>query len=230
MAAPADDTTPDLVALPAWDIQVTQQGSRDFIAFSATVWNAGPAPLLVEGYRRPNEAVMDAWQYFMRGDEVVGRQRVGTFEYDARPGHQHWHFQQFATYSLLDASRQQVELSKKEAFCLAPTDAIDMTVRDAEWQPGSTGLSTTCGDRSAIWIRETLETGWGDTYGQFLPGQALNITDLPNGTYFVAVEANAAGLLFENDTSNDRALRRIVLGGHPGHRTVTVPPWHGIDA
>jgi hypothetical protein len=28
---------------------------------------------------------------------------------------------------------------------------------------------------------------------------------------------------------NDVSLRRVILGGKPGHRTVRVPAWHGID-
>jgi hypothetical protein len=78
-------------------------------------------------------------------------------------------------------------------------------------------------------VREVLPTGWGDTYFQGLPGQSFNITDLPNGTYYIAVEANPLGLLHERRTDNDVELREIRLGGTPGARTVTVPPWHGID-
>ena len=33
----------------------------------------------------------------------------------------------------------------------------------------------------------------------------------------------------ETTTSNDVSLRKVILGGTPGHRTVKVPPWHGID-
>jgi hypothetical protein len=30
-------------------------------------------------------------------------------------------------------------------------------------------------------------------------------------------------------TANDVSLRKVILGGTPGHRTAAVPPWHGID-
>ncbi|MEA2621822.1 MAG: hypothetical protein QOH61_732 [Chloroflexota bacterium] len=235
-AAPVDSTPdpstlPDLISLPGWSISMAPDGGRDYISFAATIWNAGPAPLVVEGYRKQDQAVMKGWQYFYDlGGNVVGRDRVGTLVYDAREGHTHWHFQQFATYSLLDASQQNVVVSQKEAFCLAPTDGIDMTVPGAAWNPGSTGLGTACGDANAIWTREVLHTGWGDTYIQSLPGQSLDITDLPNGIYYVSIEANPDHVLFESDYSNNRELRRIHLGGTPGHRTVVVKPWHGINA
>jgi hypothetical protein len=221
---------PDLVALPAWGIFVDSRRDRDFLDFGATVWNAGPSPLVVEGFRRATDALMDAFQYFYRADgTLAGRAPAGELEYDASRGHEHWHFEQFARYSLLDASQSEVVVSRKEAFCLAPTDAIDLLAPGAEWNPGSIGLGTACGGPSSIWIREWLPAGWGDTYFQGLPGQSFDITDLPNGTYYIAVQANPLGVLHERSTENNVELRQIILGGAPGRRTVDVPPWHGID-
>jgi len=224
---PPDAALPDLIALPAFGISVSREGNKDRISFGANVWNAGPAPLLVEGFRRKDADLMDAYQYFLDGEEVLGRKQVGYMEFHDSRGHNHWHFLQFARYSLWDASLQQQVVAKKQAFCLAPTDAIDLTIPGAEWQPGSTGLGTSCGGPSAVWIRETLQAGWGDTYYQ-VAGQSLDITNVPNGTYYIAVEANPSGLLQERDTSNNVELRKVVLGGTPGDRTVKVKQWHGI--
>jgi hypothetical protein len=224
---PPDAALPDLIALPAFGISVAREGNKDRISFGANVWNAGPAPLLVEGFKRDDEDVMDAYQYFLDGDRVLGRARAGFMEFHVGRGHDHWHFLQFARYSLWNESMEQEVVARKQAFCLAPTDAIDLTLPGAEWQPGSTGLGTSCGGPSAVWIRETLQAGWGDTYYQ-VAGQSLDVTDVPNGTYYIAVEANPSGLLRERDMSNNVELRKIRLGGRPGNRTVRVMPWHGI--
>ncbi|MEO8422683.1 MAG: lysyl oxidase family protein [Actinomycetota bacterium] len=231
MTDPDPSVRPDLVALPAWGISINHQrrGNRDFLDFGATVWNKGPSPMVVEGFRRPGEPIMDGWEYFYANGEPVGRAPAGDLMYDARPGHQHWHFEQFARYSLLAQDQTQIVRSEKTGFCLAPTDAIDMTVSGALWNPYSIGLGTACGSRGSIWTREVLPTGWGDTYFQGLPGQSFDITDLPNGHYFIAVEANPDGLLIEGSTSNNIELREIVLRRKQGHRKVIVPPWHGID-
>ena len=77
-------------------------------------------------------------------------------------------------------------------------------------------------------IREVLPTGWGDTYYQSVGGQAFDITDLPNGRYYIEVRANPLGLLYDRSAANDVRLREIRLRGRPGHRRVVVPPWHGI--
>jgi hypothetical protein len=231
VTTPDPATVPDLVALPAWGINVERVRGRDYLDFGATVWNRGPSPMVVEGFRRPGTNVMDAWEYFFDlNGEVVGRAQTGTLMYDARPGHEHWHFQQFAQYELVDADKTSVVESDKEGFCLAPTDAIDLAVPGANWNPGQIGFGySVCGSQNSIWTRETLPTGWGDTYFQGLPGQSFDITDLPNGTYYIAVRANPTGELFEASTSNNVRYRRVILGGRPGHRIVHVPPWMGID-
>ena len=64
-------------------------------------------------------------------------------------------------------------------------------------------------------LARSLPTGWGDTYFQTLPGQSLDITNVPNGTYYISVKANPAGRLFESDYTNNRQLRQIELGGTP---------------
>ena len=34
-----------------------------------------------------------------------------------------------------------------------------------------------------------MPVGWGDTYFQFVAGQAFDITSVPNGTYYIEVGA-----------------------------------------
>ena len=133
---------------------------------------------------------------------------MGEFHFDRRHGHHHWHFEQFARYRLLDAHGDGVVRSHKQSFCLAPTDAIDMTVPGALWRPEELGF-TQCGGDDAIWIREVLPTGWGDTYYQSVGGQAFDITDLPNGRYYIEVRANPLGLLYDRSAGNDVRLREI---------------------
>ena len=226
---PDPATLPDLVPLPAWSMSITRGKHKARLNFSATVAVEGASSLVVEGFRRPGEDVMDAYQYFNSGDEVVGRAPVGTMEYDRRDGHFHWHFQQFARYSLLNADQTEVALSRKESFCLAATDAIDLLLEGVQWRVENSDLSTACGSEDSLWVREILPLGWADTYTQSLPGQSFNITDLPNGKYYVAVEANAEGLLYEQDLTNNVELREIYLRGKGLDRRVEVPPWNGLD-
>lgn len=228
--APPADALPDLAALPAYSIATDTSGTRDSLDFAATVWNAGPGALVVEGYRRGTAPVMDAFQFFRRDEDDVAAAAVGELEYDFRSRHDHWHFRDFARYSLVRGDGRPAAVSPKEAWCLAPTDAIDQLVTNAEDRPGDPSLFSACGDASAAQVREVLEVGAGDTYGNGTPGQAIDITRLRNGVYFLKIEANPAGALRETSATNNVSLRRVVLGGRPGRRTVLVPPTEGIDS
>ncbi|BCJ57658.1 lysyl oxidase family protein [Micromonospora endophytica] len=225
---------PDLRSLPAWQIGVEQdeETGHDQVTFNATVWNGGTSPLVVDGFRRTGSGsdLMDAYQYFYDANGTqVGYAQAGTMEWDARPGHDHWHFTDFAQYRLLNADKTIAVRSGKEAFCLANTDAVDLTLPYAKWRPTNTDLGTSCGRQTSVAVRQVLDIGSGDTYAQYLPGQSFDITDLPNGTYYIEVAANPDQRLQESNLNNNNSYRKIILGGTPGARTVTVPPHEGIE-
>jgi hypothetical protein len=220
---------PDLRALPAWGISLSQEGEKAYVNFGATVWNGGTSPLLVDGFRQTGTELMDAYQYFFdaKGKEV-GSVAAGTMEWDPREGHMHWHFTDFAQYNLLSSDKTQAVRSGKEAFCLVNTDAVDYTIPNAKWRPQNTDLSSSCGQNTAVAVREVLDIGNGDTYSQERPGQSFEVTDLPNGTYYIEVKANPVNRLTELSTTNNTSLRKVVLGGTPTARTLEVPPVNGI--
>ncbi|MBT0769413.1 hypothetical protein KIH74_10815 [Kineosporia sp. J2-2] len=234
-AAAADDLPkPDLRSLPAYQIRLdrTSKKNKTYLTFGATVWNAGPSPLVVDGFRKKGKSVLDAYQYFFDQDgKQVGYSPAGEMEWDPRTGHNHWHFKAFASYRLLDSTKKKAVVSGKEAFCLAPTDSVDLTVDGAQWQPESTDLYTACGQGNAnlLSIREVLSTGWGDTYSQDLPGQSFNITKVKAGVYYIQTLANPDKKLAESTYANNSALRKIKIGGKPGgKRTIKVYPYQGV--
>ena len=227
LASPPRNALPDLVPLPSWGITTSHlKSGQDLLDFEATVWIGGNGPLDVEGFRVPGTQVMKAYQYFWRNGRVIGRVRVGTMGFAE---YNHWHFEQFARYALLDKAKKLAVPSHKEAFCIGASDPVGLVARHAVWQPPVVGLAGQCGQQTALWVQESLPVGWGDTYTQSIPGESFNITKVPNGAYYIEVTANPLRLLHETSTGNDVSLRKVILGGTPGHRTVKVPAWHGID-
>jgi hypothetical protein len=227
-AAPAVAFTPgsglpDLRALPAHNVsvQMGRHQRRDFLAFGATMWNAGPGNLVVEGFRR-GSGQMTAKQFLFRDGQQVRAETIGSFEFDQREGHHHWHLRDFARYDLLNRHRNRVLLSGKQSFCLAPTDPVDLGRPGALWQPDKIGLFSACPSEESIWLRETMPSGWGDTYVQSAAGQAFNITDLHNGVFFIRVTTNPHRRILETSTHNNSSLLKVRLGGVPGARTVKV--------
>jgi hypothetical protein len=229
LASPPQNALPDLVPLPSWGITTSRTKTLDLLSFGATVWVGGNGPLDVEGFRNPDSPVMKAYQYFWRNGRVIGRIRAGTMGFDNLKGHHHWHFEQFARYILLNAAKKVAVASHKVGFCIGPSDPVDLLAAHAVQKPPVIGLLGQCGQPTALWVQETMPVGWGDTYFQSIAGQSFDITKVPNGTYYIEITANPQRLLHETNTGNDVSLRKIILGGTPGHRTVKVPAWHGID-
>jgi Lysyl oxidase len=232
LASPPAAALPDLVPLPSWGISARhdRRSGRDLLTFGATVWVGGNSPLDVEGFRSNGSPVMKAYQYFWRNGHVIGRARAGTMGFEKGKGENEWHFEQFARYRLLTASKKLAVISHKVGFCIAPTDPVNLLAPHAVWQPPAIGLGEfTCGSPTALWVQEMMPVGWGDTYLQTLAEQAFDITGVPNGTYYIEITANPQHVLYESNTRNDVSLRKVILGGTPGHRTVKVPAWHGID-
>jgi hypothetical protein len=230
LASPPQAALPQLTALPSWGIRTAHMRTGpDVLSFSATVWVGGNAPLDVEGFRQPGSPMMKAYQYFWRNGKVIGRVPAGTMGFEKGKGENEWHFEQFARYRLLTASKKLAVISHKVGFCIAPTDPVDMLIHSALWQPQSIGLGGACGTPGALWAQEYMPVGWGDTYVQTLAEQGFDITNVPNGTYYIQITANPLHMLHELSTAGNTSLRKIILGGTRGHRTVKVPAWHGID-
>jgi hypothetical protein len=234
LTKPPASALPDLVPLPSFGIRTSHtratsaHPASDHLNFGANVWIGGNAQLDVQGFRSNGSPVMKAYQYFWQDGQIIGRARTGTMGFDGKPGHNHWHFEQFAQYRLLNAGKSLAVRSHKVGFCIAPTDAINLVLPNAVWQPQFLGFGT-CGSPTALWVQEALPLGWGDTYIQSRAGQSFDITHLPNGTYYIEVIANPEHLLYETTTSNNVSLRKVILGGTRGHRTVHVPAFDGID-
>jgi hypothetical protein len=224
-----DGPKPDLRTLPPWQLQLNRKGTA--LRFAATEWNAGPSPMVIEGFRNSDdEDSLTTYEYFFDGDgNQVGYQQVGTMHWHAG-NHNHWHFEDFATYDLLDSSMNRVVKSTKNSFCLANTDPVDYTVPGADWKPENTDLSSACGDQSALSVREVLSSGSGDTYYQFRTGQAFKIKGLPDGVYYIRITVNPNGNLLEENYDNNSATRKVVLKtNQKGERRIKVAPVGIID-
>ena len=236
LSHPPASVLPDLVPLPSWNIDVQHQrkqpgqAASDQLMFGATVWVGGHARLDVEGFRSHGSQIMKAYQYYWRNGHVIGRTRAGTMSFVRGEDDNDWHFKQFAQYRLLNGAKTNVLRSHKEGFCIAPTDLVNAFLPGAPWQINfDSFFSGGCGQQTALSVQEAMPVGWGDTYFQDRPGEDFNITNVPNGTYYIEIVANPEKVLHETNMSNDVSLRKIILGGVKGHRTVRVPAFHGLD-
>jgi hypothetical protein len=127
-------------------------------------------------------------------DLVLG-DPAGNPAYELSPCHGHYHLGGFATYELLDAAGAVVVAGHKQGFC----------VRDDERLPGTqTAARYDC-------LTQGLSVGWGDLYGEDIPCQFIDVTDVPPGAYRLRVTVNDAGLFEEASLENNVATTHVVI-------------------
>jgi hypothetical protein len=210
---------PDLVALPPTDVRISTDGRGPELVFSSGVWNAGPQSLSVTAQRRL-DGVLPAQQILHDGQRV-DRLPIGTFVFDPRDGHDHWHFNRFATYRLAPIDRAGSSVaSSKVGFCLGNVAPVDMSVRGAAMAPPTGGAG--CGKAFSTSLSEQLAPGWSDVYDSSLPGQAIPIGQMPDGRYRLVVEVDPDGVFHEATRANNCAAAIVQLGTENFARTVEV--------
>jgi hypothetical protein len=114
--------------------------------------------------------------------------------------HGHYHFRGYAQYRLLDAQGTAVVVGRKQAFCL-----LDLE-RQTTFPLGGIFPQYTCADQG-------ISVGWADIYGNGLPCQYLDVTDVPPGTYTLEVTVNPERIIPELDYSNNTSRVTVMING-----------------
>jgi hypothetical protein len=130
------------------------------------------------------------------GDDLVMPNPVGNPAFEFQDCHGHYHFKGFARYRLLDSDRNVVALGKKVSFCL-----LDLE----RWDPSAAEEGKfDCQDQG-------IQSGWADVYDSGLPGQWIEITGIPPGTYTLEVTMNADQILEEVDYTNNSTSIEVTI-------------------
>lgn len=129
------------------------------------------------------------------GDLFLGRPReeTGTFVYS--DCHQHYHFEGYANYTVVDKAHATVVTGHKQAFCLMDYERIEDEAGRGKYTCNQQGIST----------------GWADTYEHYLDCQWVDITDLAPGDYSLEVQVNPLRFFPEADFSNNEVTVPITV-------------------
>ena len=104
--------------------------------------------------------------------------------------HQHFHFQRYATYKLIDENGKTWKAAKR-GFCMLDTDPYNIGTGDGTWTYRNCGNITRDGFQG-------VSSGWADTYVFKLGGQYFVLDGgdgqpvVPPGTYTIEIEVNPA--------------------------------------
>jgi len=132
-----------------------------------------------------------------RVDLVMGAPEGNPlFEFSACHGH--YHFSDYADYRLKDSMGTVVAPGHKQAFCLE--DSFQYL-----FDPWVGPVRLYACDSQGI------QAGWSDVYGADLDCQWVDVTGVPNGTYFLEVEVNPSQVLVEEDLTNNIATVQVQI-------------------
>jgi hypothetical protein len=151
-------------------------GTRKILRFTVTTPNIGDADVFVGNpidHMDPN------------GDGNTS-DADGMFEFASC--HNHYHFQNYATYRLLGVDGNEWK-SAKRGFCMLDTDPYNVGTGDGTWEYRSCGTTTIPGYQG-------ISAGWADTYTFKLAGQYFVLDGgdhqpvIPPGNYIIEVHVN----------------------------------------
>jgi len=199
---------PNLQALPAWNITL----SNGLLSFNTTSWNSGFGRLeLIAGKANNRAKKQKVYQRIYYNNGTYYDQLAGDFIWHKQ--HNHFHFEQYALYTLqpVNAPGASQRTSQKTTFCVMDTTPVDTSLSGA---PGSAFYST-CGNS-----KQGMSVGWGDTYANYLAGQSIDVSDLPDGVYNLIVQVDPQNRLLEVNENDNSSCVELYLSTSTS--TVTV--------
>jgi hypothetical protein len=216
-----DELLPDLITLQPTGLRIVTAGAHRLLRFSSTIGNVGAGPVELQPRRRDCNGDGDpandrsAIQRLFRdgnGDGVYERpvdvafdQRIaGCFEYSVTHGH--WHFHDYASYELRDPGTDSVVASNaKVGFCLLDT------LHPYPGVPGSPtrGHYRGC-ERGSV---QGSSVGYADLYQWYLPGQWIDVSGVPDGSYCLVTTVDPANQLLESDDTDNAYRQSVELVG-----------------
>ena len=200
---------PNMRSLNAFGMRIERTSDRRLLRFAAALANLGPGPLLLNPRPgragcppRRHRAVQrvyrdgdDDGRYRRTVDPVAGRPvDVGCML--RHPGHDHWHFDAMARYSLrLAGTDEPLASRKKVSFCLRDNRRVpDVPTRVRREHFGE------CTRRS----RQGISPGWVDVYDADLDGQTLTLPAGVDGRQLcLDLVADPRGVLLETDETDN---------------------------
>lgn len=196
---------PDFFPEPPVDVHTKDTGDGWQLEFSSVLVNVGAGEfwLVVD---RPS--VDDPWvvtQAVRHAGGGFDQVRTGAEVEWGGDGHDHWHVRRVVSYRMvgiddIGTPRPGPGLTDaKVGFCIYDfgRELDGMGPDDAFFERGG------CQPEDALRLSMGLSPGWGDTYEWNLPGQSIDVSDVPDGRYRLWAEADEGGHFTETTKDNN---------------------------
>ena len=207
---------PDLMPKPQNNVLTQKVDGRWRIRFNTIIVNVGEGDFLLRALRD----VRGGW----KTEQDIPYSREGAKRVPIRAklvwggdGHEHWHIERVAVVQLVPlAADGRVEqgakplVDAKVGFCFYDhTHEVPRGLAEPRYSAKS------CGKRDTTVVGMGLSPAWNDTYRMGLPGQAIDVTDLPDGRYRLYTDVDPQGWFHERSTRNNRTWIDLELTRTP---------------
>lgn len=200
---------PDLTTSPPEELYITVENGNRKLRFSTTLKNTGKGPLHLTHVPNAEQQQTRASQTIQQKEGEPIQREVGKFVF--HPDHDHWHIENMTEFQLWDYDTigkpaQMLAHTGKMSFCTWDMGRLS----EAGEQSPTEQQYPRCTDALQP---QGLSVGWFDTYGAELPGQEINIADVPDGRYAIVAIANPERQILESDYDNNRSVAFIEISG-----------------
>jgi hypothetical protein len=212
----AEALLPNLVADPPAGISLetstTEGGLKKeatpqlLLRFNGYIHNLGPGPVDFRGSRSSSSEPMKAFQRVYSSDGSFKEEPSSAeLVYATADGHEHWHLQRAAKYSLWNLAKSaEAAPAMKVGFCLDDSEHVESAVGPKEPVYSDATGREFCRQHQpeATSLFEGISAGWRDLYSSNLAFQWVDASSVLPGEYFLREDVNTTGVIKETGGAN----------------------------
>ncbi len=215
-ARAATPQLPNLVADPPNNVfletSTTEGGLKPegeaklLLRFNGYIHNVGPGALDFRGSRSSSSEAMHAFQRVYNSDGTFKEEPSSAeLVYATADGHEHFHLQHAAKYSLWNAAKSaEVAPAMKVGFCLDDSEHVEPGVGPSEPVYSDATGRKFCRQHEpeALTLFEGISAGWRDRYEAGLAFQWVEASNVLPGEYWLREDVNPLGVVKETGGAN----------------------------
>ena len=201
------DWLPDMIVDTAFledhEIRNDIKPNRTHLIFSNAMANIGDGPLYIFAPKPKNkhrdELTQKVKQRVFRSDGSHYNRIAGQFD--------HTHFDDWAIYRLRvvlpnNEAGEILGTSRKTSFCLLDSYEYDTALPNAPDDPQFFVCTAEL---------QGISVGYEDLYDKSIPGQWIDVTDIPNGEYWLESEVDPENNVLEKDEANNVGRIKVTI-------------------
>ncbi len=186
------------------ELDYSSQPGRVLFRFSNGVANIGKGRMEIRG-GAVSGSTQKVYQRIYNTHGGYSTRLAGTFVY--HPEHGHTHFEDFSDYKLrqiigTDGVGEILAKTEKVSFCLIDWTTYNSRLANYSSRPRYNSCGSTV---------QGISVGWADIYESYLPGQWIDVTDIPAGQYWLESTADPKNYLRESNESNNTTRIKVTL-------------------